>query len=84
MSARERGGATGDGGGFSAAQTRAGGVNGAGSQPGCARRNVERRGSTWPERAAQRRRAAPRGGRPLLPVGHDRTETFVSVFIESD
>ena len=47
-------------------------------------RDVERRGPTWPERAAQRRRAAPRGGRPLLPVGHDRTKTFVSVFIEPD
>ena len=41
-------------------------------------RDVERRDPTWPKRAAQRRRAAPRGGRPLLPVGHDRTETFVS------
>ena len=47
-------------------------------------RDVERRDPTWPERAAQRRRAVPPGGRSLLPVGHDRTETFVSVFIESD
>jgi len=47
-------------------------------------RDVERRGLTWPKQAVQLRRAVPRGGRSLLPVGHDRTEPFVSVFIESD
>ena len=46
--------------------------------------DVERRDPTWPEQAAQWRHAVPRGGRSLLPVGHDRSEHFVSVFIESD
>ena len=46
--------------------------------------DVERQDPTWPKRAAQRQRVAPRGGRPLLLIGHDRSEHFVSVFIESD
>ena len=57
---------------------------GQGRSRGERRRDVERRDPTWPERVAQRRCAAPRGGRSLLPVGHDWSEHFVSVFIESD